>query len=60
MKASSKFPRVEFSLGVASHPSSLGDPSAEEFVDPTAAIDPPPSTSGDSSIQSILDTVITI
>ena len=60
MKASSKSPRVESSLGVASHPSSLGDPSAEEFVDPTAAIDPPPSTSGDSSIQSILDTVITV
>ena len=60
MKASSKSPRVESSLGVASHPSSLGDPSAQEFVNPTAAIDPPPSTSGDSSIQSILDTVITI
>ena len=45
---------------VTSHPPSLGNPTAEEFVNPTAAIDPPLSTSGDSSIWSKLDTVMTI
>ena len=50
MKASSKHPCVESSSGVASHPPSSSDPTAEEFVDPTIAVDPPPSTSGDSSI----------
>ena len=60
MKASSKRPRVESSTGAASHPPSSGDPTAEEFVDPTSAVDPPPSTSSDSSIWSMLDTVMTI
>ena len=60
MKASSKCPCVESSLGVASHPPSLGDPTAEEFVDPTAAVDPPSSTSGDSSIRSMLDINMTV
>ena len=40
MKASSKRPHVESSLGVASHPPSSGDPTAEEFVNPTAVVDP--------------------
>ena len=60
MKDSSKCPRVESSTGAASQPPSLGDPTTEEFVDPTATIDPPPSTSGDSSIRSMLDTVMTV
>ena len=60
MKASSKRPHVESSLGVASHPPSSGDPTAEEFVDPTAAVDPLSSTSGDSSIWSMLDTNMTV
>ena len=60
MKASSKYPRVESSTGVATQPPSSGDPTAEEFVDPTAIVDPPPSSSSDSSIQSMLDTVITV
>ena len=60
MKASSKCPCVESSLGVASHPPSSGDPTAEEFVDPTAAVDPLSSTSGDSSIWSMLDTNMTV
>nr|XP_023879727.1 uncharacterized protein LOC111992133 isoform X2 [Quercus suber]XP_023879728.1 uncharacterized protein LOC111992133 isoform X2 [Quercus suber]XP_023879729.1 uncharacterized protein LOC111992133 isoform X2 [Quercus suber] len=38
----------------------IGDPSAEEFVDPTTAVDPPPSSSSDSSIRSMLNTVITV
>ena len=60
MKASSKRPCVESSSGVASHPPSSSDPTAEEFVDPTIAVDPQPSTSGDSSIQSMLDTIMTV
>ena len=44
MKASSKRPCVESFSGVASHPPSSGDPTVEEFVDPTAAVDPPPFT----------------
>ena len=60
MKASSKHPRVESSSSVASHPPSSNDPTAKEFVNPTATIYPPPSTSGDSNIRSMLDTVITI
>ena len=60
MKASSKCLHVEFSSGVASHSPSSSDLTAKEFVDPIAAVDPPPSSSSDSSIQSMLDTVITI
>ena len=60
MKASSKRLRVESSTGAASQPPSLGDPTAEEFVDPTAAVDPPPSSASDSSIRSMLDTVMTV
>ena len=60
MKASSKRLRVESSTGAASQPPSLGDPTAEEFVDPTAAVDPPPSSTSDSSIRSMLDTVMTV
>ena len=60
MKASFKHPRVESSSGVASHPPFLGDPTTKEFADPTSVVDPPPFTLGDSSIQSMLDTVMTI
>ena len=61
MKASSKRPRVESSSGVAPPPPPpSGDPTAEEYVDLTTAVDPPPSTLGDSSIRSMLDTVMTI
>ena len=60
MKISSKRPRVESSTGAASHPPSFGDPTAKEFVHPTTAVDPPPSTSGDSSIRSMLDTVMIV
>ena len=60
MKSTSKCPRVESSSGATPPPPpSLGDPTAK-YVDPTAAIDPPPSASGDSSIRSMLDTVMTI
>ena len=60
MRGSSKRLRVESSIGAASQPPSLGDPTAEEFVDPTAAVDPPPSSTSDSSIRSMLDTVMTV
>ena len=60
MKASSKCPHVEFSSGVATHSPSSSDLTAEEFVDATTAVDPSPSTSSDSSIQSMLDTVMTV
>ena len=60
MKASSKCPRVKSSIGDASRPPPFGDPSAEEFVDPIAAVDPPPSSSSDASIRNMLETVITV
>ena len=60
MKASSKCPRVESSTGAASQPPSSGDLTTEAYVDPTTDVDPPPSSSGDSSIRSMLDTVMTI
>ena len=59
MKASSKRPRVESSIG-ASRPLPSGDPSTKEFVDPTATVDPPPSSSSDASLRSMLDTVMTV
>ena len=60
MKASSKCPRVESSTGAASQPPSLGDPTAEAYVNPTAVVDPPPFSSSDSTIWSRLDTVMTV
>ena len=60
MKASSKHPRVESSTGYASRPPSFGDPTVEEYVEPTAAVDPPPSSSSNSSLRSMLDTIITV
>ena len=59
MKASPKRPKVKSSTSAASRPPS-GDPTTEEYVDPTTAMDPPPSSSSDSSIRSMLDTVMTI
>ena len=61
MRASSKHPRVESFLGVAPPPpASSSDPTADEYVDPTTATAPSLSTSDDSSIRRMLDTVITI
>ena len=51
MRASSKCPRVESSSIAPSPPSSTGDTTAEESIDPTAtATVPPPSTLDDSDI----------
>ena len=38
----------------------FGDPTAEAYVNPTATVDPPPSSSSDASLRSMLDTVMTI
>ena len=59
MKASSKRPKVESSTG-ASRPPTSGDPTTEEFVDPTAAVEPPASSSSNASIRSMLDTIMTV
>ena len=58
MKASSKCLRVESSTGDASRPPPSGDPSAETYVNPTTALDPPQSTSGNSSLRATLDTIM--
>ena len=60
LKASSKRSRVESSIGDASRPLTSNDPTAEEYVDPTAAVGPPPSSSSNSSLQSMLNTVMTV
>ena len=60
MKASSKRPRVESFTGDASQPPPSGDPSTEAYVDPIAAVDPPPSTLSDTSLQSMLDIVMIV
>ena len=59
MKARYKLPRVKSSIG-ASRPPASGNPTAEEYVGPTTAVDPPPSSSSDASLRSMLDTVMTI
>ena len=55
-----KRPRVESSIGAAAQPPSLGDPTAEAYVNPTTTVDPSPSTLGDSTIQSMFDIVMTV
>ena len=37
-----------------------GDPTAEDFVEPTTAVDPPPSSSSDAFLQSMLDTILIV
>ena len=59
MKASSKRPRVESSTSASMPPTSV-NPTVEEYVDPIAAVDPPPSSSSDASLRSMLDTVMTV
>ena len=60
LKASSKCPRVESSTGDASRGPSTSDPTVEEFVDPTAVVDPPPSTSSSSSMRTMLETCLPV
>ena len=60
LKAISKHPHVESSAGDASQAPPSDDPSAKAYVDPTTAVNPPPSTSSDSSLRAMLDTVLTV
>ena len=46
--------------GAPPPPSSSGDSVANAFIDPTVAIDPPPSTLDVASIHRTLDTVMTV
>ena len=60
MRASSRRPRVE-TFGVAPPPpSSTGDTTAVESVDPAATTVSPPSTLDDLDIQRMLETVMTV
>ena len=58
LKASSKHPRVKSSTCAASMPH-FSDPTVEDYVDPIATVDPPPSSSSESSIRSMLETIMT-
>ena len=60
MKVSSKHPRVESSTGDASRPPTSGDLTAEESVDLTATVDHLPSSSSNSSLWRMLDTIMTV
>ena len=60
MKASSKRSQVESSIGDASRAPPFGDPTVENFMDPTAIVDPPPSTSSSSSMRTMLETCLTV
>ena len=64
MRASSKCPTVDSSSSSAPPPppppSFTGDPAADVYVDPTTAAIPPPSTSDDSDIRRMLETVMTV
>ena len=60
LKSSSKRPRVESSTGDASRAPPFGDPTTNDFVDTTAAVDPPPSTSSSSFMHTMLETCLTI
>ena len=61
LKASSKCPRVESSISATSQPPTFSNPTAEEYVDPIAAVDPPlTSSSSDASLWSMLETVMIV
>ena len=62
IRASSKRPRVKSSSGVPPPPPPpfSGDLTADAYVDLTVVVDPLPSTSDDSSIRCMLDTVMTV
>ena len=60
MRASSRRPKVETSGVAPPPPSSTSDPTAGESVDHAAATVLPPSTSNDSDIRRMLETVMTV
>ena len=63
MRASFRCPTINSSSsGAPPHPppSSTGDPTADAYIDPTAAAVPLPFTSDDSDICRMLETVMTV
>ena len=60
LKVSSKRPYVKSSTGDASRAPPSSDPSAEAYVDPTVVAVPPSSTSSDSFLRAMLDTVLIV
>ena len=62
MRASFECPRVDSSSSGAPPPplSTSGNPTADAYVDPTAATVPPPSTSNDSDIRLMLKIVMIV
>ena len=60
LKARSRRPRVKSSTSDASKAPPFGDPTAEAFVDPTIAMDPPPSTSSSSFMRTMLETCLIV
>ena len=60
MKASSKRPRVESSTGDTFEAPPSRDPSAKDFVDPTADVDLSPRTSSSLSMRTMLETCLTV
>ena len=59
-KASSKRSQVESSTGDTSRAPPFGDPTTDDFVDPTTAVDPPLSTSSSSFMHTILETSLIV
>ena len=60
-KASSKCPRVESSSSAPPPLPSSGDPTTAKYVNPTAAVDPPlTSSSSDAFLRSMLETTIIV
>ena len=60
LKANSKRPRVNSSIGDAFRGCPSSDPPTEEYVDPTALVDLEPSTSTAISTRSMLETILTV
>ena len=61
MRDSSKCPRIESFFGAPPRPPPpIGDSAADAYVDPTAVATPPSSTSDDSDIHRMLETIMTI
>ena len=61
MRVSSNCPRVESSSSAPPPPPSSSDPTVEEYVDPTAVVNPLPTSSlSDAFLQSMLETVMIV
>ena len=61
MRVSSNCPRVESSSSAPPPPPSSSDPTVEEYVDPTAVVNPLLTSSlSDAFLQSMLETVMIV